>query len=153
MKRNALDATDTLTRFARRCLWLALLLVLPLGGYAVLANAFPQSTAFQHAGKLMSLLPIAIIFAIAWLASSRRGQPASGTNPAMRAVMNDELRHASMHKAYRFAFFGMLLCQPLLGVTLLWMPLAAAPQVMSTATVVVGVTVFLTTFLFCDRQQ
>lgn len=152
MKRDIPDATDTLTRFARRGLWLALLLVSLLGGYAVLANAFPQSTASHYGGRLMTLLPIAIIFAVVWLASSRRGQRISTANPAMRAVMDDEWRHASMHKAYRIAFFGMLLCQPLLGVAFLWMPMAAAPQIMATVTVVVGVSVFLATFLFCDRQ-
>lgn len=154
MKRNALDATDTdtLTRFTRRGLWLALLLILLLGGYAVLANAFPQSTASHYAGRLMSLLGIAIIVAVVWLASSRRGQRISATNPAMRAVMDDEWRHASMHKACRMGFFGMLSCQPLLGIAFLWIPLTAAPQIMATVTIVVGVSVFLATFLFCDRQ-
>lgn len=152
MKPNVLDATDTLTRFARRCLWLALLLILLLGGYAVLANVFPQSRAFHYAGRLMTLLPIAIIFAVVWLASSRRGQQTSAANPATRAVMDDEWRHASMHKAYRMGFFGVLLCQPLLGVAFLWIPLTAVPQIMATVTIVIGASVFLATFLFCDRQ-
>ena len=151
MKHDPLDATETLTRFARRSLWLALLLILLLGVYAVLANAFPESSAARHGGWLMSLLPIAIVFAIVWLRSSLRGADANTANAPMQAVLHDELRQISVHKAYRAAFFSMLLCQPILGFTLAWVALPAAPQIMATVTVVVGACVFLTTFLLCDR--
>ena len=151
MKHDALDATETLTRFARRGLWLALLLILLLGIYAVVANAFPESRAAHYGGRLMSLLPIAIVFAIVWLRSSLRGANAHAANPPMHAVLHDELRQLSMHKAYRAAFFGMLLCQPILGFTLAWMPLPATPQIMATVTVAVGTCVFLATFLLCDQ--
>ena len=150
MKHDALDATETLTRFARRGLWLALLLILLLGVYA-LTNVFPQSRAAHYGGWLMSLLPITIVFAIVWLRSSLRGENAHAANAVMHAVLHDELRQISLHKAYRAAFFGMLLCQPILGFALAWMPLPAAPQIMATVTVLVGASVFLLTFLLCDR--
>ena len=151
MKHDALDTTDTLTRFARRGLWLALLLILLLGVYAALVNAFPQRSAAHYGGWLMTLLPMAIVFSIVWLRSSLRGAHANAANAPMHAVLHDELRQISMHKAYRAAFFGMLSCQPILGFTLAWMPLPAAPQIMATVTVAVGACVFLTTLLLCDR--
>lgn len=151
MKHDALNATETLTRFARRGLWLALLLILLLGVYAVLTNIFPQSSAADYGGWSMSLLPVAIVLAIVWLRSSLRGENANAANAPMHAVLHDELRLISMHKAYRAAFFSMLLCQPILGFTLVWMPLPATPQIMATVTVLVGACVFLTTFLLCDR--
>lgn len=151
MKHDPLDATETLTRFARRSLWLALLLILLLGVYAVLANAFPGSSAAHRGTWLMTLLPIAIVFAIVWLRSSPRGADANAANAPMQAVLHDELRQLGMHKAYRAAFFSMLLCQPILGFTLAWMALSAVPLIMATVTVVVGASVFLATFLLCDR--
>ena len=151
MKHDAPDATEALTRFARRGLWLALLLILLLGIYAVLANAFPESSAARHGAWLMSLLPIAIFFAIVWLRSSLRRENAHAANPAMHAVLHDELRQISMHKAFRAAFFSVLLCQPIMGFTLAWMPLPAGAQIMATVTIVVGACVFLATFLLCDR--
>lgn len=151
MKHDAHDATETLTRFARGGLWLALLLILLLGVYAVLTNVFPQSSAAHYGGWLMSLLPIAIVIAIVWLRSSIRGANAHAANAPMQAVLHDELRQMSMHKACRAAFFGMLLCQPILGFTLAWMALPAAPQIMATVTVLVGACVFIATFLLCDR--
>lgn len=152
MQRDTLNPTDTLTRFARRSLWLALILVLFLGVCALLAIAFPQSSAARYTGKLMALLPLAIVFAVVWVRSSLQGKSANAASESMRAVLNDELRQSSMQKAFRAAFWGTLLCQPVMGFAFVWMPLPSAPQIMATVTVLVGTCVFLGTFLLYDRQ-
>lgn len=156
MKRDMIEPADAhpadaFVRFGRRGLWLALIVLAVLGVYAVLTNALPDSHPAHYAGKWMMLLPITIVFAIAWLRSSLHGKNAHAANEPMRAVLQDELRQTSMQKAFRAAFWAMLLCQPLLGFVFVWMPLAAAPQIMASVTVVLGTCVFLGAVLLHDR--
>lgn len=144
-------STDVLNRYARRGLITALLLILLLGAYAALVNLVPESGAARHASRLLLLLPVALVFAIAWIrAALPRGQR-HVTPGHVRGIMQDELRQDSLRKAFRIAFIGVLMCQPVFGVTLSTVPVSGAPLLMAAATVLVGATLFLGTLLFCDR--
>ena len=141
---------DAYSRFARRGLWLALGLIVLLGVDALLLNVQPDGLAAGYGRQLMLLLPLAIVLAGAWLVSSPGGR-LRASSAAARVVRDDELRQLAMQRAFRGGFLAMLLCQPVLLAWFAWMPAAHDTVIMAVATVLLGTTAFLGTFLLHDR--
>jgi hypothetical protein len=143
--------SELLVKVSQRGLWIALSLMLVLGAYALVINLVPDSGAAAAGGHLMTLLPIAIIVAIAAMHSSGkrlRGEPRA---KAMQAVLHDELRQQSLHRAYRNALVAVLLAQPALAL-LTWVTAVPHPMVlMASLTVLAGVATVLGSLLAYDR--
>jgi hypothetical protein len=116
---------------------LLLLLVSVLWSYGVFGN--------KASTVPMSIMPVLMIVAIAAL--KREGGRIDAR--ALDAMRKDELRQASLHRAYRNGFFAMLLLQPLLGVTLYGSPAGAA--IVTAASVTVGAVTVLASLLWHDR--
>jgi hypothetical protein len=143
--------TDLLVQLSRRNLWVALTLLVLLGANAIAVVAFPESKAAAVANKLMMLLPVMIAIAVAALRASERGASTAPSNPAMKAILHDELRQASLARAYRNGFMAMMLVQPLLALMLTWTSVASPAALMAGASVLIGAAVFLASFLYYDR--
>jgi len=141
--------SDTLVRYSHRSLWAALVLLLVLAAWAVTVNLFPGSAAL--AGKAALLLPLAIVIALGVMRGSLRGLSGHPASPAMKAVLQDELRQQSLQRAWRNGLLAVLLAQPLLA---LLFALAALPQavlLMASLTVLTGVATVLGSVLLYDR--
>lgn len=141
--------SDTLVRYSHRGLWTALILLLILAAWAVTVNLFPARAAL--AGKAALLLPLAIAIALGSMRASLRGLSGHPSSPAMKAVLEDELRQQSLQRAWRNGLLAVLLAQPLLS---LLFAIAAPPQpvlLMASLTVLTGVATVLGSVLLYDR--
>jgi hypothetical protein len=143
--------SELLVKISHRSLWLALALLLVLGAYAVIINLFPFGAAAQMAGKLALLLPISIVVAIGALRSSQKGWSADPNSKPMRAVLNDELRQQSVHRACRNGLLAVLLIQPVMGVVLTVVTVPHPVVLMASFTLVAGVATVLGSVLAYDR--
>lgn len=151
MSSSTPTGTEWLVHLARRDLWAALTLLVLLGAIALAVVAFPESMAAAMAHKLLMLLPVIIAIAVVALRASGRGASPSPSNPAMKAILHDELRQASLARAHRNGFMAMLLLQPLLAWMLTWTSVAHPAASMAGASVLTGAAVFLASFLYYDR--
>lgn len=67
------------------------------------------------------------------------------------ALRNDELRQASLQRAWRNGFFVMLVAQPIVAVALVWISVSHEGAVMAAVTVVTGSLTALASLLWYDR--
>jgi hypothetical protein len=128
-----LTPIDAAARMSHRHLLAALGLLLLTGLAAMLG------------GVLWMALPVIITITAGSLYSMSKRVDAR----SLAAVRNDELRQASLQRAYRNGFFAMLLLQPLLGVTLYGS--AAGAAIVTAASVTVGAVTVLASLLWHDR--
>ena len=140
-----------LVRYSRWSLYFALALLLALGAYAVLIHAYPDSPAAAMAHRLAILLPVAMVIALAALRSTLHGVRAHPREAAMKAVLNDELRTQSLHRAYRNGLVAVLGVQPLLVFVLSSQTLPFPLLAMACATLLIGVATVLCSLLAYDR--
>jgi hypothetical protein len=137
---------ERLIALSRRQLWFALLAVLVIGTAATGLLAFPGAEPAALATRLFSLLPVALVIAIAAL--RLRGGASSAS---MQALVNDELRQASQHRASRNGFIAVLAAQALLAPALALLSMPNQLALMAVLTIVAGVAVFLASLLYHDR--
>jgi len=142
------NEAEILVRYSRRGLWTMLVLFLLIGSAAVTSLAFPESNAF---GRLGLSLPIMIVIAFAGLKASARGARTDPSGPAMKALLNDELRQDSLKRAYRNGFFAVLIVQPLVALAPSWIALAHPVPLMACLTIVTGVVAMTASLLYYDR--
>lgn len=140
----AVHHQEHLIALSRRQLWFALGAVLVLATAAAGLLAFPGA---QAPARLFSLLPVAIVLALAVLRT--RGGTASSAE--VRAVVDDELRQASQHRASRNGFIAMLAAQLVLAPALAWLSTPYPVALMAVLTIATGTTVFLASLLYHDR--
>ena len=146
MHTAAHDHQDRLLAFSRRQLWFALGSVLVLAALAVGLLAFPGAEA---PSRLFSLLPIVIVLAVAALKSGGgRGAPSSAE---VQALVDDELRQASQHRASRNGFLAVLAAQAVLAPVLAWLSTPYPVALMAVLTIATGLSVFLGSVLYHDR--
>jgi hypothetical protein len=143
--------TDALVRLSRRNLWFALVMILLLGITGVLASGVIESRAATAAAKVWILLPLVISIGVIALKTAAKGAFANPIDPALTAVMSDELRQASLQRAYRNGFMGILILQPLLVLLLPWTSVVYPSAVMACATVTAGAVIVLGSLLYYDR--
>ena len=131
---------EVVERFSRRSLWVALVIMLLLGGFAfatLVASDMPAWT-----GALVSM---AIALAVVVLGRS------PNFPPAHRAVQQDELRQRSLALAQRDALIAVLVAQPLCAYAIAQAAIPAAAALMACATVTLGAVVLLASLLWRDR--
>jgi hypothetical protein len=151
MDTSNLNEADQLVRYSRRGLWTMLFLFLVIGLPAAAALGFPDSDWATYLRRLWVPLPLIIVIALVALKSSARGIRTDASSPAMKAMLNDELRQDSLKRAYRNAFFGMMMVQPLLAVAPAWIAVAHPAPLMACLTVLVGALVMTASLLYYDR--
>lgn len=142
-------STDVLVRLSRRGLWCALSTILLLGVVGAAQLAFPESIAGTPFAKLAAVVPLAIIFATG--AAKRPHGDTATSAAAMQAVLDDELRQASLNRSYRNAFFAVLMLQPPLALLLTATSATYGVALMAGASVVLGGAVLLGCLLYYDR--
>lgn len=147
---TTLNETEELTRYARRNLWLVLLLVLLLGVWAVASVGLAGADAAAFAARMAIVLPVFIVIAAVAL-KPKKGVNTDPAGPAMKAMLNDELREASLNRACRNGFLSVLMVQPLLAFAPTWVAITHPAALMACLTVVTGVVVALATMLYYDR--
>jgi hypothetical protein len=147
----ASDNLEHLVHVSRRSLWAALGVILLCGVAGLGMLVLPDAQAARMAKALMMMLPFVIVFALAGLRMAARGASMAPSNPALEAIRSDELRQASLHRAWRNGFFALLMAQPMLAVLLTAMPGAYPVAVMAGAGSLAGAVVFLASLLYYDR--
>jgi hypothetical protein len=146
MKTAIRHPQDQLIAFSRRQLWFALGAVLVLAAVAAGTLVFPGA---EGPTRLFSLLPIVIVLALAALKTS--GGRDAPTSAEVRALVDDELRQASQHRASRNGFLAMLTAQAVLAPGLVWFSPPNPVALMAVLTIATGLTVFLASLLYHDR--
>jgi hypothetical protein len=138
------NSIDAAARMSHRHLMAALVIVSMLGFAAVLSF----TTAGGDAAKtLWTVLPVIITVTAASLQRMyKRVEPR-----AMKAMRNDELRQASLSRAWRNGFLAVLGLQPLLALGLVWSGTPYGIALMAAATVTIGTVTVLATLLWYDR--
>jgi hypothetical protein len=136
---------ETAARTSHRHLLVALGLLL-LSGVAALLS-FGEGAAAQAGGALWKTLPLILIIAVAALHRMQRRVDAR----ALEAVRKDELRQASLSRAWRNGFFAVLGLQPALALGLTWSGTQHGVALMAASAVTVGAATVLATLLWYDR--
>jgi Na+/H+ antiporter NhaC len=126
---------DAAARMSHRHLLAALGIVLLLGAAALLD------------GRLWMALPLVITITVAALYSMGKRVDAR----ALEAVRKDELRQASLSRAWRNGFFAVLGLQPMLALGLGWSGAADAAALMAAASATIGAATVLASLLWYDR--
>lgn len=140
---------ESLVELSRRQLWTAVTIILVLGIFGISRLLRPDSEFSQAAGKLSTFYPVMIVIVGATLRAA--GKRTAASRAAMTAIRNDELRQASLARAFRNGFMALLLLQPLLAVALTWKSAPNPVAVMACASAVAGALVFLLSLLYYDR--
>jgi hypothetical protein len=134
---------DAAVRMSHRQLLAALGLVLLMGVAALLG--FGNAGTARAGGVLWIVLPVIITIT----AASLRGMGKRVDARALEAVRKDELRQASLSRAWRNGFFAVLGLQPALSLVL--SDAANAAALMAAAAVTIGTATVLASLLWYDR--
>jgi hypothetical protein len=133
---------DAAAQMSHRHLMAALMIVSMLGLAAVLS----LTTAGGDAGKVLwRVMPVLLMVTAAWLHRSYKRVDVR----ALKAVRNDELRQASLSRAWRNGFFAVLGLQPVLALA--WSGTAHGVALMAAVTALVGAGAVHTSLLWYDR--
>jgi hypothetical protein len=146
-----MNEADQLVRYSRRGMWTALALILLIGAAATAQIGFPGSEAAGVTHSLSMLLPIIIVLAAVSLRSAAKGARTDPSGPAMKAILNDELRQHSLKLAFRNAFLAVMIAQPLLALAPTWIAAARPTSMMACLTILTGMAVMLASLLYYDR--
>jgi hypothetical protein len=138
------SSIDAAVRVSHRHLMAALLVIFALGLAAVLS----LTTAGGDAGKILwRVMPVILTVT----AASLHRMVKRVDTRAIKAMRNDELRQASLARAWRNGFFAVLGAQPLLGFGLTWSGATHGIGLMMAGTVCIGAAAALTTLQWYDR--
>ena len=148
---NSEDRSDRLVRHERRGLWLCLLVVVLLGVVALLAGMSSDPAKMRNAERLMTLIPMVIIFGAIWVNRLQHSAKPAQIKEHRRAMLNDELRLVASQHAFRAGFLSMLGAQALFCLLSFVMTLSWSAGLLAATTVALGTVVFLGVFLFYDR--
>jgi hypothetical protein len=151
---NTINRTEQFLVFCLRNL-IALLVVTALLGATVVGLTLSPPGAVRNPENLvwwLSPIGLAIALVLPISIMSRRFDPGS---PEVSIVTNDEWRQQVMNRAARTALVTVLIVQWPLGLLIGFMTRVSPPRAamaMAAATITIGLTTFITTFLFADRE-
>jgi hypothetical protein len=135
---------DAAARMSHRHLMAALVIVSMLGLAAVLS----LTTAGGNPGRILwTVLPVAITIIAASLHRTVKRIDVRD----LKAMRNDELRQASLSRAWRNGFFAVLGLQPVLALGLVWSGTAHGIALMAAVTACVGAATVHASLLWYDR--
>jgi hypothetical protein len=122
---------------------------------ALAMTLWPEGAASRFMAQAAWVYPIAIVFLGAALRATLRGKSWDPRSPEAKAVLNDELRQASMNRSSRAALIVVLAAQLPLSLLVGTLPQATAIRAalaMAEATITLGMSTFIALFLFLDRE-
>jgi hypothetical protein len=140
-----LNETEKLVQFSRRQLWLTLAVAVLFAVLVVVDLSVPGLLP-RHAG-----LPLAIIAVVVIMHPKTKGIDLSASNPAMKAIRNDELRQAAQARAWRNGFLALLVLQPVAAFLLASSSGTNSLAIMAGLSSWTGAVVFLASLLYYDR--
>jgi hypothetical protein len=142
---DQLSETDAAANVSHRQLLTASGLLLFLGITAVLGFCSPSLAAKGHA--MWMVMPGVITTLVAVL----YGMGRRIDKRSMDVVRNDELRQASLQRAWRNGFFAMLGTQPIVAIGFAWVSVNHESAAMAAVTVATGSLTVLASLLWYDR--
>jgi hypothetical protein len=151
------DRSELYLRFSRRGMAALLIMILALGATALVMALQPDGALSRTLQKASWFFPIATIIGFGALQTSMRGKGWNPNSPEAKAVLNDEWRRTNLDRAMKVAFIVILVTQLplgwLFGVMLAQLSVLRAVLGMAVSTITLGMTIFVATFLFLDRDQ
>jgi predicted permease len=142
---DQLSTVDAAARVSHRQLLVAFGLLLFISIAALLGFGSPSLAATGHA--MWMVVPGVITTLVAVL----YGMGQRIDKRSIDAVRNDELRQASLQRAWRNGFFMMLVAQPIAAIAFVWISVNHEVAVMAAVTVVTGSLTGLASLLWHDR--
>ncbi|WLI88169.1 hypothetical protein Q4S45_15685 [Massilia sp. R2A-15] len=146
-----LNEIDRLAHYYRSALWTALSVVVCMGAFAIALLGFPDTQAGGLARTIWPMLTIVCVIAVGGLQAAKKKADIDPMGNAVESMLGDELYKASLNRAYRNGFFGVLIAQFLLIAASVWIGFAQPVATTACATLVAGVAVTLLSLLFYDR--
>jgi len=146
---DEINYLEARVKYCRRSIQLALILIVVIGLIAIAQLAIPGTEMITK--NVMILLPIYIVISIIWLFNLKNKTGMTNNSSVFRAVMEDELRMQSLHKAFRHSFIFVIISQIPMAYLFSVSSIISASIIQSILTIVLGITTFLTLFLIYDR--
>jgi hypothetical protein len=143
--------SDLYVRLSRRSLYALLLVILLLGAAGIAMALRPAGTVSRMMERTSWFIPILLIIVTGALQTSARKHGFTPQSPEVKAVLEDELRLASMDRARKFAFIAVLMAQVPLALLFAQWPSLHALLAMAVATITLGMTSLIALFLVFDR--
>ena len=140
---------DRYLRFARRSMFLLLIVVLALGSLCI-GFAFRPNDPMLHSTSRLIPLFIAIL-GTALAAVARRSGLRPGSSES-EAALGDEWRQAILARAIRVAFLVLLVVQVPLAFCFTSLPVLRALLAMAVSTITIALVTFAGTYLVLDRE-
>lgn len=147
MSASTSDQTERLVQFSRRQLLCVLAFLLLLGASYLVDLLVDVRTP----PALSAAVSVAMVVAGAVFGSKTAGLDFSKSNPAMKALHNDELRKLAQAKAFRNGFFVLLAYPPICAFTLTWLAVANPLPILVESGAWLGAIVCLSSLLWYDR--
>jgi predicted permease len=142
---DQLSTVDAAARVSHRQLLVAFGLLLFISIAALLGFGSSSVAAKGHAIWMVMPGVITTLVAVLYAMGKRIDKR------SIDAVRNDELRQASLQRAWRNGFFVMLVAQPIVAVAFVWISVSHEGAVMAAVTVVTGSLTALASLLWYDR--
>lgn len=149
------NSSEHLVRFSRRSMAAMLVIISGLGAMALGTTLWPEGPASRLMAQAAWVYPIAIVLLGAALRATLRGKSWDPRSPEAKAILNDELRQASIHRSSRAALIAVLAAQLPLSLLFGTLPPVSAIRTalaMAEATITLGMATFIALFLFLDRE-
>jgi len=155
VKEPSESPAESLVRFSRRSLVSTLVVVLALGAAALGMTLWPDGAVSRFMARASWVVPIAIVILAAALRSTLRGRRWDPSSREAKAILQDELRQASLNRASRAVLAVVLIAQlplALLLGALVELPALRTALAMSEASITLGMCTLISLFLFFDRE-
>ena len=149
METEPLDLADHLIRRERRGIWLALAVIVVLGLGAVM-QVLGYDTHLTH---YMTLAAMAIVIGLVSVGVTGSLWSKGKLAEKRLAVRSDEFRRAAIDRACRHAFIVTMAAMSLYAAVSEFWPLHVLPSAIIAAFVVLGVILFLGSFLVLDGRE
>lgn len=144
MERETEDRIDRLIKAERRGVWLALIVMLALAAALILTGEAQRML-------LTTVVPIGIVFGVAWVSRGTGKAAAKTTAEERELVTRDESRVSAIGQAYKWAFFLMLGELAAMGFMGAVMGTDWSGQMVAVLALATGAIGFLACFLLFDR--
>lgn len=156
------NRTELILRFSRLNMIVVLLLILTLGLFSLAATIQPRGAIARLADSAPWLIPIAIVVVSAALQTSQRRKGVAFSSPEAQSVLKDEWRQTNLDRARWIALLVTLAAQVPIALLLAQSPGGLGlsqnltsfrtAMAMAVATITLGASVFIVSFLVLDRE-
>lgn len=149
MADSAVTGLDRYLRFARRSMFLLLIVVLTLGSLCIAFAFRPDDPMLVSASRLIPIF-IAILYTGLAVFARRSGLRTGSSESA--AALRDEWRQTVLARATRVAFLVLLVVQLPLAFCFTSLPVLRALLAMAVSTITIALVTFAGTYLVLDRK-